>query len=387
MNLDSWYKSLVESNKEIPPESVWEGVQDALDIDLVWTRVEGELGGKRKKNYLYIYAIAASLFIAMSIGVWLFFFSIKSLERENFANQQPPKIDEKENVVKNTSIQPIQPEVKADRINAKRTVNPKSDPIKELKAIPDDNDTISDTEVALNQINPIESKIIAHIFIHNEPSLNELVEKDNSLDIPTKPFIELAYLGFTGQMANTWLMSSKTLLGLQPEELTTTNISFGKNIGVQLGAKISSRFMLQSEFFWINQNKQEFNEYVFGNYVTTALELNYYTSTLLAKYQINKSKKHQFLFGGYASLMQSAKQKVGSTVSSIFNEYSNFDYGLIVGYEYPIALRNRLVFSPGFSINAGLKNIFDGNEYLPTHLNRTQNLSLNLTFSVSYNIF
>jgi hypothetical protein len=277
--------------------------------------------------------------------------------------------------------------VKADRINAKRTVNPKSDPIKELKAIPDDNDTISDTEVALNQINPIESKIIAHIFIHNEPSLNELVEKDNSLDIPTKPFIELAYLGFTGQMANTWLMSSKTLLGLQPEELTTTNISFGKNIGVQLGAKISSRFMLQSEFFWINQNKQEFNEYVFGNYVTTALELNYYTSTLLAKYQINKSKKHQFLFGGYASLMQSAKQKVGSTVSSIFNEYSNFDYGLIVGYEYPIALRNRLVFSPGFSINAGLKNIFDGNEYLPTHLNRTQNLSLNLTFSVSYNIF
>lgn len=387
MNLDSWYKSLVESNKEIPPESVWEGVQDALDIDLVWTRVEGELGGKRKKNYLYIYAIAASLFIAMSIGVWLFFFSIKSLERENFANQQPPKIDEKENVVKNTSILPIKPEVKADRINAKRTVNPKSDPIKELKAIPDDNDTISDTEVALNQINPIESKIIAHIFIHNEPSLNELVEKDNSLDIPTKPFIELAYLGFTGQMANTWLMSSKTLLGLQPEELTTTNISFGKNIGVQLGAKISSRFMLQSEFFWINQNKQEFNEYVFGNYVTTALELNYYTSTLLAKYQINKSKKHQFLFGGYASLMQSAKQKVGSTVSSIFNEYSNFDYGLIVGYEYPIALRNRLVFSPGFSINAGLKNIFDGNEYLPTHLNRTQNLSLNLTFSVSYNIF
>ena len=144
-------------------------------------------------------------------------------------------------------------------------------------------------------------------------------------------------------------------------------------------------FKIQSDFLWISQNKQQYNEYINGKYVTSALELDYYTIALQGKYRF--PTKHTMIFGGYFGLMKTAKQSVEEEIFVLDNEYSNYDYGLIVGYEYPISLSRRFTFSPGLFAKVGLNNVFAGNEYIPFYLNKTQNASINLSFSVAYNIF
>jgi hypothetical protein len=73
MSLDKWYRSIVEGSKEIPPESVWEGVQDALDIDLVWGRVNANLNASKKKSVFAPLAVAASTLFAIVVGGALYY--------------------------------------------------------------------------------------------------------------------------------------------------------------------------------------------------------------------------------------------------------------------------------------------------------------------------
>ena len=389
MRIEEWYKSIVEGNSEVPPELVWDGIEDALDVDLVWSRIEADLNVGKKKHLLANIAIAASILLAVVLGGALYF--------QLFFSASTPQIAQKSilslqriDLQGNNDVPAIQlPEI--SEIHSYSIVVPESRQLDKMLLSANSADTVSidiAEQYIANRVYPISSISTRELTVFRDQSIvpiRVVSVTDELADVANSSGVQSIYVGFAGHLANTWLLSSKTFAGLQPDNLTATNVTFGSSIGMQLGAQISQSLKLQSEFFWLNQNKQQYNEYINGKYVTNEFEINYYTFTLQGKYRF--PAKHTLALGGYFGLTNTAKQYVDNEVVLVDDEYSDFDYGLIIGYEYPISLGRRFTFSPGVFAKVGLNNIFAGNEFVPYYLNKTQNASFNLSLSLAYNIF
>jgi hypothetical protein len=389
MKLENWYKTIVESNTEIPPESVWSNIQDNLDVELVWDRVSSKLAISRKKKLLVVFAMAASILLIISITGYLLFFSTNRMEKiqivqnENaldFKSEEIPNIRNTQDPIQHSGKEP-----------ATLTIKIYNEESEKNEIYFNSNPTDYEQVTLENYLNPIAS--IQTFKFQVQKQIDKF-----SLDVKNQFFAEdfkesrssftNFYIGLSGQIANTWLLNSKTIEGLKKTEFTATNPSFGKNVGILLGTNLTKRLDLKAHFFWISQTNQSYNEYINGLYVSNNLELNYYTACFLFKYKVMKnSGKHNVLFGGYSGFIQNATQSIDGTKTVILDEYNNVDYGLVIGYEYPVQLNKRITLSTGVITKIGLSNIFTGNEIIPSYLNKTQNASVNLSFSLNYSFF
>ncbi|MEA2105951.1 MAG: hypothetical protein U9P82_04440 [Bacteroidota bacterium] len=68
MDFLKWYKNKIESGNLEPPESVWENVQDQLDIDHSWQKINAHLEQKATVKRQFWYAAAAGLLIFILAG-------------------------------------------------------------------------------------------------------------------------------------------------------------------------------------------------------------------------------------------------------------------------------------------------------------------------------
>jgi len=392
MKLDKWYKSIVEANTEAPPEAVWEGIQNALDIDLVWSKIESDLSVNKKKPIYARLAVAASIVLALALGGLLLYqpwnISSQSQLVESSVNYDETPSSELlysdgEGAKDIHSLEGTGPNQIAD---VTRSTQFDAEEIDEYGVQPGKSSVDGQVDVGLERIEMLAASYVPFTLSERVAvdAIAELpVEEEDYYDKTTG--LRSVYVGLTGHLANTWLLSSKTFMGLQPDDLTNTNITFASNVGVQLGAEVNPSLKLQTEFLWLSQNRQQYNEYLNGKYVTSMLELDYYTISLQTKYRL--SSNHSLMLGGYFGLMKTARQSVDEAVFVLDTEYGNYDYGLILGYEYPIPFGSKFTFTPGVFAKVGLTNVFTGNELIPFYLNKTQNASVNLTFSVAYNIF
>ncbi len=390
MRLDSWYKSLVDNSNMVPPEQVWDGIQDELDIDMVWGRIDQSLAYQDKKRRVLLYAAAAVILLAATVGGTLFYLPLsQNAEVDLIVEQQeqPNALPDPYLPQARTSIE--KPLTSVTTSSSRQKVNPSFSP---QKAIDDAKSEVKQQSNSFGithtikpvraldfvGIMPLAENIEPNFFAPNsEKNIKRKKSKTNSV-----------YAGFTGQLANTWLLSSKTFSAFRSNELTANDASFGKNLGVVVGANVSPRLGFKSEFHWISQNKQSYKEYINGKYVSNSFELDYYTLALHAKYLFKEShRSHYVLFGAYFATLQNASQSIDGVRSEITDNYKNFDYGLQLGYEFPLRLPYGLTLSPGVSVKYGLANIFSGNETIPSYLNQTQNASFNFSVSLTHSIF
>ena len=70
MDFLKWYKYSVESGDQEPPESVWENIQDELDIEQSWQVINQHLSLKTVRQRNTVLAIAASLLVLISVGTF-----------------------------------------------------------------------------------------------------------------------------------------------------------------------------------------------------------------------------------------------------------------------------------------------------------------------------
>jgi hypothetical protein len=403
MNLNEWYKKIIDAGTESPPESVWDGIQDELDVDAVWTRIDSSLSSQVKKKRIAAFAVAATLFLAVStLGLW-YFLSPYGLHETRQTALQVTETDE--STVDTGSA------MKSEEVGFT------TDPESLISPVP-----------AQIQIASIDETQFAHIspqmdLQHLEESIGEEIIRTESLpmlaanlqmddkqrhslnyryifperdefssfpinEIRSDNFLSTVYIGLTGQLANTWMLNDKTFAGLKSDELTFTDPSFGSNLGMQIGAGLTQRLGLRAEIMWINRNRQTYREYINGNFVTNDIALDYYSLKLMARFNAgHHAHPHYFLAGAYTGFMQQATQTINGVSRYVDNEYENLDYGIILGYEYPIALTGNLSFTPGIFANMGLNNVFSGSDRIPWYLNRTRNASLNLSFALSWSFY
>jgi hypothetical protein len=406
MNINQWYKNIVDSGTEVPPETVWESIQDELDVDAVWTRLDTSLSSHARKKRFAAFAVAATLFLAVStLGLW-YILSPGSLhdpkqaaqleqEQERIAGDTLSAIAELDEVTTDdTGVFSLPTPVEKDLRAAENLILAQiasTDEIQPGQA----------TKIAFKMpVTPFEPLPVLLADLQIQKKQFEIFGFSPS-SVGTGDFASYTgdavwaggihsstYFGLTGQLANTWMLNSKTFSGLKSDELTFTDPSFGSNIGLQIGTGLTQRFGVRAEFLWLSRNRQTYREYISGNFVTNDIILDYYTLKLLARYNAGSNARPHFLLAGaYTGFMQQATQVIDGISNYVDNEYENLDFGIILGYEYPVALTRHLTFTPGIFGKMGLNNIFSGNESIPFYLNQTRNASVNLSFAITYSFY
>jgi hypothetical protein len=192
--------------------------------------------------------------------------------------------------------------------------------------------------------------------------------------------------GLTASVKNTWLLNRLTLLGLERHTLNTTVPDFGKDIGMVFAYNFSRAFSAQAEGMFISESGQRYKEYRNGKYVDREADLRYYTLNLLLKYNRNKASKalllngHSIVGGLYASRLNKATETINGQITQS-NAYEDYNYGVILGYEYNRFVSPNLLITSGLRVNYGFPNI-DKRLFLKTF---TGSFDLNIGVKYRFN--
>lgn len=199
----------------------------------------------------------------------------------------------------------------------------------------------------------------------------------------TRSTLKLMDLGIIYSYKNTWLINYETLNGLNPEKLGNTLPTFHKDIGVSTTLLLMERHFIGLDLMIKSEAGQNYEQYINASYLRRNIQLNY--SKLQGYYIWNRGRiPGQLLTGGYLAMLNLGEERRGEEIITISDNYSNYDYGLMLGYQLSIFLQDKLIVRPGLRLNYNLVNIFRGDELTPGYLKDTRNVAAGFEISVSY---
>jgi hypothetical protein len=393
MDFNQWYRSKIESSQDDPPERVWDSIQDELDTDLVWARIEQDLPATGSRKMIYLWSMAASLALLIGLAAWMFVLRdwggmgqsplVWRTPWPVGLELQPKSLQQAAETLEDTEL-PAHHQTLADY---PASALPARMPSAKLEPSP--TETVSGTLASLALLRAPAMTIQALETSQGmqtagiKPAQQSELLPMASLDETPVSFS----VGVIGQYANTWLLNQKTIRGMQRQELTATNASFGNNFGLVANAGITSRTGVRAELHLVSQTRQYYHEYISGRYSATGLELDYVSLSLMLTQRLgSKQSPHWIMAGLYTSALQQAREKTNERVAMVNNEYTSMDAGILAGYEYQLLLPGQLHLGLGGFAKLGLRNAFAGNQQIPEHLNRTRNASFILSLSLNYNI-
>ncbi|MEE4198528.1 MAG: hypothetical protein V2I54_12860 [Bacteroidales bacterium] len=402
MDFLKWYKNRMESDNPAPPEHVWENIQDQMDIDHSWEMIHHHLEQKAAARRTFWYAAAAGimLFVLAGGAWWMINRSTQpgesmvenQLLTEQSPGEQPPAqqqdqqaVSVKERVSRTgETVSPPESGSDGKRIAEIKVV--KQQPQvgnQELKAVEEE-------KILLAALEPYRVKI--DDYFPRERDTLVVAGAYLAQGDPEKERVAFRkfYAGATGQLANTWLLNEKTYTGMESTSLTTSNASFGSNFGLFAGANLTRNLFIQLDLNLITQNNQDYNEYLDGQYISNEMQFNYSQLGFALSYIAHSNRlmqgEHHLYAGGYWGYLHRATQTIDREKEDITPYYSSSDLGVFLGYEYIFPITQNLGFGTGVKALYGLSNIYSGDQYIPSYLNKTHNASLNITFSLKYNL-
>ena len=391
MDFEKRYKSAVESNPEDPPEMLWDSIQEELDLEAVWFRLEHSLAETRKIPLWAYQVAAASIALLFIISAWLLWpdeNTIAPLAQSDLVQEEPAE-KSPENILPGDT--PGEISVQAENKNPLTF----SEPI--LAMSEPRIDLVTEVEIkemleVSNYLTAIEAIYQGELArLEDSPPVIEKtsrsLEEEFLASLDPEPQSQRFSIGITGQFANTWLVNGKTLSGLQSYELTTTQATFGKSIGLSLIKPLNHKFSLKGDLMVFSQSRQNYNEYISGRYTSTSLQLDYSSISLMLSLRPGKpGSPHAIQFGAYAGSLIQAREVKGQNMLTVREDYSRADMGLIGGYEFSFPVSENIFLGTGFYAKYGLTNAFSGNQQIPDYLNRTHNAAFIFSISVNYSV-
>jgi hypothetical protein len=414
MDFLKWYKNTIESGQELPPEELWDDIQNDLDIDMVYNRIEKSLKKDRQKIWLRRASAAAGILLFLSAGIWLLNQSKQAVTPTVVQNNKSEKEEDSLQKAKiNIPTDSLQyrriaefkeNEIDGDTVKTEKLISPHNDisPQKIVKvttlfATKDTSDnknnaiakqkfdvrfnTMASTEFVLpeQKYTDIQEKLITELSL-NEP---EKHPHENKLSL-SGIFSKLTFSA-DGEFANTWLINKKTIEGLDPQELTATKPTFNNNYGFSIAGSLNDRWEMVSSFTVTRQNGQQYKEYYHGKYVSNSINLDYMDIALKARYKpFRNNLNHALSAGIYSGFLQNATQTINGETTNITSDYTNTDFGLVAGYQYLAPVSRNITVGAGLFYRMGLKNVFAGNQMVNSSLNHSTNTSFNFSLSVGY---
>lgn len=394
------YKQWLDDYRPEPPADVWEGIEDELDIGQAWEGVQDELDvmtswrvienhldGQKRRRFIAVASIAASLLILAVLGFW-------QVYQGDGTGIATPNLAE--NNLYDQPVLPASPELTSksySSVEMSYLKTPRPVTIQAMSGRQIAEDLPENTyrgnglayleaskQVRLYQEVRVEKRLAhvatstdqpdEHVSKEPSPSTNELW-KNNSY-------------GVYASLSNTWIMNNKTISGLQADELVATQASYGKDLGLFYMQPLSEKIAVRAEYLFYSQANQNYHEYYKGRYVGSSISMKYQQLNMLVHWQpAEKNLKHTLYLGGYGGYLYQASQHIGDEKNSLLQEYRRFDYGILGGYWYQLpAFQQRVPLAVGIRLKYGLPNVFQGNESVPADFSTTRNLAFQLTFSV-----
>ncbi len=386
----SWFRRKIEGNTEEPPGQVWENISEELDVDQVWDRLsnridyENKIDRIEKISHLPLIALVlCALFILVSYP------SNKDLlEQTKDLSAKPEKTVSEQNIKRAAAL----PELTSKELLT-HGISLKFPAVTIHK---------QHTGLFMDSIYPRE-KIVTRTNLDSKEKMQPLGPDGYMGNIsPVDPeWIKedqeslyyhglRYYFGFSGSMKNTWLLNYTTFRGMESDELLHTIPSFGMDLGLTFGYKLSKKITLQAEGFLISEINQQYRDYIRGKYLSQVNRINYSLVDLQVKFSFQRLLRNQkktssnIFLGGYTGFLQSAVLKTGDEITDRKEIYSFIDFGILLGYEYEYFITDRISFSTGLRLKTGLKNMYKGEDNIPASFRKTHTGSADANISLRY---
>ena len=401
MNFLKWYKNKVESGEEHPPADLWEEIQNDLDIDLVYERLEKSLSRDRRKVWLWRASAAAGILLLIAAGM---LFLLTPDPKEQMASQAPsrnefqadtlqmaplPESSDITNPGSEVTFQKQEPLEGSPVLKTSDPVPPAQivAEVREIETDPSPSTQPFENTMKLRTDKELQLPVVeyepspGHLATNNKPSLPELSMDEEQ---EKKAFATLE-ISVTGELANTWLVNNKTIEGMDPQEFTATRPTFNGNYGISLATNLGKRWDLVGQINLSRNQGQNYREYIEGNYVSNNIRLDYFDLALMVRHRpFRNNENHFFSAGLYHGFLKNATRQINGQTTNISQEYTDTDLGIIAGYEYRTPISDNLSLGAGVFMRSGLKNIYAGNQLISSRLNQSYNTSFNFKLSVGY---
>lgn len=404
--LYQWYGQGITQNAEEPTEAVWDNIQDELDIDDTWKQISKKLDQKQtKRRNLVIYAAAAALLAFLVLRVFSPLendlpFSESQQEyvsKQDDADRAGPGKDEvpaadsaaeSEEHMADGDIEPS-PRERGSRTSEKHEATEEADeeePAREQQLL------ARTEQLSIQKVNPagIQLEVDTDASLMNTSRRMPAASISGEPETTSQRKIDY-YMGMTGEVGQSWLLSQKTLYSIQKSPYSSASPNQGQSIGIVGGINLNDRLSLQLEGFIQNESGQRYKEYTDGQVISNQITLDYTSLNLLGRYELFGSNvqvplSHHAVVGFYGGYLKNARQELDGNSENLRQAYKNYDLGMVLGYELDAQLAPNFIISTGFRLDPGIINIYEGMPNLPADFNKTYSSSVNLNISVKYNL-
>ena len=403
---DIWYNKWLSQVDEEVDESLWEDIEDELDFQETWKNISSRLDKKmpyglpvaKKRYYIKeIIGIAAGILLILATAKYISDQTRQVSVRSDNISLNNTYIKHKINdIAADASRKTIAGGVETGLLNetrylpdlpVQRDYEPhmiESVPISSGIRIPEWADLVEQQSLTgyAGYIEMPEMALTDHSrYLKDSRFSDDKPFEDNGINL-----IGFQDVGMVFGYKNTWLLNHETYNGLNPSRLNNTLPTYRQEIGVATTMVLRSGISFGMEFFWRSEIGQKYQQYINASYVDRHINLDYLK--FQAFYILDPNRvPGELLFGGYYSILKSGRETQGGTNFNIKPNYSNSDYGLLLGYQLQMDIHKRITLKPGLRLNYNMRNIFEGDNIVPSHLKKTHSFSAGFNISASYKIF
>lgn len=412
------YKEWLNGLNESAPDGAWDAIADQLDIDQTWDAIQQELdleevwGNVQQELPVGPVMITDHTPLRFSKFYWLVAIVILLTlttpvpETENakpihtkISNQElvatsDHRSDHKEDEVSTTSTLKHSHAVPVPLIEKEKNKNKnKTSGVAAIRA----NETSRNDQLTQEPRHLTQSPIVSQTL----DTIPQLVEhKAVKKDSANQQFSETVNnsenqrknagwsIGAIGSINNTWLVNNQTKNGLKSYSLINTQLSYGKEFGVFVQRQLGDHSSLQGELYFYSEINQGYQEYINVLYQRRDTELKYLKLQLIYRTKAFAIRNLPIygLSGIHFSRLNSAHTSIGSDDVKITQQYTPWDYGLVMGVDTEILLRPNLWLIPGIRGSYGARNIYSGSVDSPSEFNKTHTASVGLSLAIKYRL-
>lgn len=388
-------------------DNVWNEIQDELDFMETWDNISAKLDEVKPQKgrvvpmrFLKLLAATAAILLIMFLPVRYIIdqanqpTNISELSNEGEKTEETisdetalNKTAKDEDKLVTREVTKLPPENKLNEKSLASSASIELIPIIDSKDY--ESTAYSNEEIDLSkiQILPFDANTLlasndAIPPLPSETEFKAISEPSKSSGISFR----VVDIGLVYGYKNTWLLNNETRNGLNPSKLGSTLPTFHQDIGVSSAFEVNNRHLFGLEFLWKSEAGQDYQQYLNANYVEKKINLDYLKLQAFYLWE-NRRIPGQAIVGGYFAKLTMAEEQQAKTSFNVDNRYCDLDYGLLAGYQFNIALKNRIIIKPGVRVSYNLVNIFEGDAITPSHFKRTKNLAASFNISLSYRLF
>lgn len=215
----------------------------------------------------------------------------------------------------------------------------------------------------------------------------DLIASNIETTVPSKktsaPFFRIHDAGLMYSYKNTWLLNYETRNGLNPAKLGNTLPTFHHDLGITSTLVLKEKHDIGLELLLMSETGQNYQQYINASYVNRKITLNYFK--LQVWYGWNHRKiPGSTIAGVYFARLGMAEEIQGDLKFSVRDDYRNHDYGLVLGYRMDVPLFNNIVMYPGIRFNYNLMNIFEGHAGTANIFKTTNNFTAGINVAFTY---